>query len=621
MSSDTDSKRPLNTSQETTTSAAVKNERDDKPSTTVQPLAPPPKPSQQDPQQPSQTPDYFGASHNSSHFSLEPNPFEQSFGNPSSGETSGKGGGLPPVASLTSPAPLGPGGTPNWQNSLRSDSLRSGPLSPAMLQGPINNSTGYFDQEFRNNYPTPNESSLRTGLTPGGGGSMFPAPSPNTQALFNNLNGGQPTPGTAEFQRAAAAAARKSSEQSMPGANGVSKAEYQPAQQTSREPFGNTPQESEAVNSLYMLAQPGARQGANANQFALQNQQPNMNAALQQQQMNAQQQQQSPTQHRNNGSMDMSGGNEDDDDGKDEKPSGRSKGKKGSASKAGQPANGRRKTDETPAKVPPKKRSRGNNGMPTSPDMEDFDDDDMDIKDEAGQTGPNGRKMTDEEKRKNFLERNRVAALKCRQRKKQWLANLQTKVEIFTQENDALSTQCSQLREEIINLKTLLLAHKDCPVSHSQGLGGAAMAQYMGSLESSNGAFAMAGGMQMPQMAQSVQRRLYCSNIRDHLPTDASGKPITSRAQLEQMGFPLSEFYTGQSVEVSFGPLRYDIKRDCSPILTPRGLEASYDQSRGNSWDNVAQRSPNCTHDSDQSESMDGIQFQQPPQSPANEYS
>jgi len=62
----------------------------------------------------------------------------------------------------------------------------------------------------------------------------------------------------------------------------------------------------------------------------------------------------------------------------------------------------------------------------------------------------------------------RVAALKCRQRKKQWLANLQAKVEIFSSENDALSAQVSQLREEILNLKTILIAHKDCPIAQQQ---------------------------------------------------------------------------------------------------------------------------------------------------------
>lgn len=62
--------------------------------------------------------------------------------------------------------------------------------------------------------------------------------------------------------------------------------------------------------------------------------------------------------------------------------------------------------------------------------------------------------------------------MKCRQRKKQWQANLQTKVEIYSSENDALSATITQLREEIVNLKTLLMAHKDCPVAQSQGISG-----------------------------------------------------------------------------------------------------------------------------------------------------
>ena len=69
----------------------------------------------------------------------------------------------------------------------------------------------------------------------------------------------------------------------------------------------------------------------------------------------------------------------------------------------------------------------------------------------------------------------RVAALKCRQRKKQWLANLQAKVELFSTENDALSGQVTQLREEIVSLKGLLLAHKDCPMGQAQGLPGMIM--------------------------------------------------------------------------------------------------------------------------------------------------
>lgn len=58
-----------------------------------------------------------------------------------------------------------------------------------------------------------------------------------------------------------------------------------------------------------------------------------------------------------------------------------------------------------------------------------------------------------------------IAALKCRQRKKQWLNNLQSKVELLTNENEQLQTQVESMREEIVNLKTLLLAHKDCPLA------------------------------------------------------------------------------------------------------------------------------------------------------------
>ncbi|KAI8991666.1 hypothetical protein BDF20DRAFT_54978 [Mycotypha africana] len=69
----------------------------------------------------------------------------------------------------------------------------------------------------------------------------------------------------------------------------------------------------------------------------------------------------------------------------------------------------------------------------------------------------------DEEKRKNFLERNRLAALKCRQRKKQWLLNLQARVEFLTNDNEQLQLEAEALRKEIMDLKTLLVTHKDCP--------------------------------------------------------------------------------------------------------------------------------------------------------------
>jgi len=100
-----------------------------------------------------------------------------------------------------------------------------------------------------------------------------------------------------------------------------------------------------------------------------------------------------------------------------------------------------------------------------------------DIPDNSASTGRRGNKKpeTEEEKRKNFLERNRQgevpslghlfffphtsvypAALKCRQRKKQWLQSLQAKVEFLTNENDRLTAALVSSREEISRLSTLV---------------------------------------------------------------------------------------------------------------------------------------------------------------------
>ncbi|OAD07757.1 basic-leucine zipper transcription factor [Mucor lusitanicus CBS 277.49] len=81
----------------------------------------------------------------------------------------------------------------------------------------------------------------------------------------------------------------------------------------------------------------------------------------------------------------------------------------------------------------------------------------------GGTTG--GTKMT-VNKRDKALERNRQAALRCRQRKKEWLNQLQSNVDVLTKENRALEQQSLTLREEILNLKTILLAHRDCSHAH-----------------------------------------------------------------------------------------------------------------------------------------------------------
>ncbi|KAF2623934.1 hypothetical protein BU25DRAFT_170696 [Macroventuria anomochaeta] len=479
---------------------------DVKPATTnAAPLAPPPKPTTTT----SDTPDYFNTVHNP--FSLEPNVFEQSFGGNGSVETPGGRTILPPVANITSPSPL-PGITPGWQ------SLRAGPLSPAMLSGPTGQ-TDYFSESFRG-FPTPNESSLRTGLTPGGGGSMFPAPSPNTQAIFNLQSAGV-TPGTGDFQQAALRAAAQANQNKTTAAPtsqpdtataGMDRQNnYQQAQQqqqrSQNDPYANHDVSSAANDLLSFASQNGG--GARNNQ-------PPFSMAPNSQSVNAGHMPVQPVgadHNRRNtkgsiNSMASADTGDFSESGQSEQNKGtRTRGKKGAAN-GKQAAGTKRKADDAP-------KGGRKKGAAASMDDEDESDDEMgNMKEEEFDS--KGRKMTDEEKRKNFLERNRVAALKCRQRKKQWLANLQAKVELFSTENDALSATVTQLREEIVNLKTLLLAHKDCPVSQAQGLHGNAMNNFLGSDVSHQNPYGIAQlqhngvhHMGMPMQGQMMNRYAY----------------------------------------------------------------------------------------------------------------
>ena len=371
-----------------------------------------------------------------------------------------------------------------------------------MLGGPVGvGASDYFDPSLRGSFAsgvTPNESSLRTGLTPGGGGSMFPAPSPNSQAIYHQLASGGATPSTLDFHRTAMNAAAAHKNVGGNGTNGTNAqtddkrapvAPMDPAlqQQPQQPTFGQ--HDNDAANGLFLLAQAGNGAQVN-NKYAPSN---TVNASM----ANDRSLETSPRMAkgaRNSGSIggqsiggqsELSGGVSDSGDGK---PATRTRGKRTSAGKSAPAANGRRKADDTPAKQPSAKKTKHNIvHMNMDIDGMDSEEEQGNIKEELYHE--NGKKMTDEEKRKNFLERNRcvtaeldktplvlivarVAALKCRQRKKQWLANLQAKVEIFSSENDSLSAQVSSLREEIVGLKTLLLQHKDCPVSQSQGLGG-----------------------------------------------------------------------------------------------------------------------------------------------------
>jgi len=304
---------------------------------------------------------------------------------------------------------------------------------------------------------------------------MFPpAQSPNTQALFSQLGSGFATPGTLDFHRTAMNANKKAdpfTSSAAPAASTITAAADSSAQATANQ---HNFDQHDAANGLFMLAQAGTESANNTY---------------------SQNKQDASRLRGNNGSVsnmsDATGGRDSaPSEEADQKPNTRNKGKKATGKNA-------RKAEEAPSKPPPKKRGKSNSGIVANLNQfEEEPDSEEEIKEEDGDmVGKDGKKMTDEEKRKNFLERNRVAALKCRQRKKQWLANLQAKVEIFSSENDALSAQVAQLREEILNLKTILIAHKDCPIAQQQ----AAVGQYIPSHGPDYGAHANPyGNFQQP---------------------------------------------------------------------------------------------------------------------------
>lgn len=73
-----------------------------------------------------------------------------------------------------------------------------------------------------------------------------------------------------------------------------------------------------------------------------------------------------------------------------------------------------------------------------------------------------------DERRKRFLERNRAAATRCREKRKIWVQQLEKKAEDLTNTNAHLQNEITLLRTEVAQLKSLLLAHKDCPVTIAQ---------------------------------------------------------------------------------------------------------------------------------------------------------
>ena len=80
----------------------------------------------------------------------------------------------------------------------------------------------------------------------------------------------------------------------------------------------------------------------------------------------------------------------------------------------------------------------------------------------SSMSGGEGEGEEKDEKRSKFLERNRVAASKCRQKKKEWTANLEQKARDLQSNKTQLSILVNSLREEVLYLKGEVLKHDSC---------------------------------------------------------------------------------------------------------------------------------------------------------------
>ena len=79
-----------------------------------------------------------------------------------------------------------------------------------------------------------------------------------------------------------------------------------------------------------------------------------------------------------------------------------------------------------------------------------------------GSNNANASNKPEDAKRSKFLERNRVAASKCRQKKKEWTQNLENRARELQKNNNQLRVVVESCREEVLFLKGELLKHSQC---------------------------------------------------------------------------------------------------------------------------------------------------------------
>jgi ATF/CREB family transcription factor len=96
---------------------------------------------------------------------------------------------------------------------------------------------------------------------------MFPAPSPNSQALFNSLQSGGATPGTLDFHRTAMNAAARNKNNQFANTSNPQEVVPQPNSNNNNSTMDAQHDATDAANGLFMLA----KGGQSNNQFAVPN--------------------------------------------------------------------------------------------------------------------------------------------------------------------------------------------------------------------------------------------------------------------------------------------------------------------------------------------------------------
>jgi len=118
--------------------------------------------------------------------------------------------------------------------------------------------------------------------------------------------------------------------------------------------------------------------------------------------------------------------------------------------------------------------SSGSIPSPSNSIVSDTSDKMLDDMDDEFKSGPIKRSrrsqedLDPEERRRKFLERNRAAASRCRQKRKVWVQQLEKKADDLSTTNVSLQNEINVLKSEVAQLKALLLAHKDCPITMQQ---------------------------------------------------------------------------------------------------------------------------------------------------------